>query len=385
MELKRPSRAAPVGGASARDARHGWGDVPWRTILATVGVVLVTLALLVLMMAIARILVLLVIAGFFAIVLAPTVARVQSHLGGRRSLATAIVMFSTAAVVLGLLAVFVMPVRHQALAAVTDLPGTIDAAAQGNGPVGEAVARLHLQSLVRDHEADLQRWADDLQGSSFSIARRVVDVLYTTLTLFVLTFLFLTQSSSLGTTALSFVPARRREAVRRAGVDAAHAVSGYMIGNLLISLVAGVTALVCLVILGVPNPIVLALWVAFADLIPLVGATIGAALAVFAAFLHSPTAGIVAIVFFVLYQQFENYVVQPMVMSRTVKVNPLVVIVSVLVGVQLFGFVGAVLAIPVAGALQVAIRAVWLEVHTARLELSDAALDELSVLPEAER
>src|SRR4029079_5667220 len=171
----------------------------------------------------------------------------------------------------------------------------------------------------------------------------------------VLTFLFLSQSTALGEHALSVIPERRRPAARRAANDAARAISGYMIGNLLINLIAGVTALLCLLILGVPNPIVLALWVAFADLVPLVGATIGAALAVFAAFLHSPTAGIVAIVFFVVYQQVENSALQPLVMSRTVQVNPLVVILSVLLGVEIFGIIGALLAIPVVGALQVAV------------------------------
>jgi predicted PurR-regulated permease PerM len=177
----------------------------------------------------------------------------------------------------------------------------------------------------------------------------------------------------LGSTALAFVPERRRNLARSIAADSARAVSGYMLGNLVISLIAGVTAFVCLLALGVPNPVVLALWVAFADLIPLVGATIGAALAVFAAFLHSPTAGIVSLIFFIVYQQFENSVLQPMVMSRTVKVNPLMVILSVLVGVELFGFVGAVLAIPVAGAIQVAVKAGHREYYLSRLRIADDA------------
>jgi predicted PurR-regulated permease PerM len=241
----------------------------------------------------------------------------------------------------------------------------------GNGPVGHALETLHLQSFVRDHQQDIENWANNLSGSSISIARQVISVVVAIVTIFVLTFLFLTQSESMGRTALSAFPARRRPAAKRAAADAAHAVSGYMLGNLLISLIAGLTALVCLVALGVPNPIVLALWVAFADLIPLVGATIGAALAVLAAFLHSPTAGIVSIIFFVVYQQFENSVLQPLVMSRTVKVNPLVVILSVLIGVEVLGFVGAILAIPIVGALQVAARAGRQEYYQDRLRIGE--------------
>ena len=351
--------------------RQSWADVPWRTIVAAVAVVAFAVGVIALVAVTLRILIWIVIAGFFAIVLAPAVARVQDRVGGRRGLATTIVMFSTAILVIGMLTVFALPVRQQAISTVTDLPGTINSAVEGKGTVGQAVEKLHLQSFVRDHAADIEKWANDLKGSSFSIARQVINVVVGIVTVFVLTFLFLTQSSVLGDAALSVVPERRRPAARRAAADAAHAVSGYMLGNLLISLIAGTTALACLLVLGVPNSIVLALWVAFADLIPLVGATIGAALAVFAAFLHSPTAGIVSIIFFVVYQQIENSVLQPMVMSRTVRVNPLAVILSVLIGVALFGIAGAVLAIPITGALQVAVKAGRHEYHQDHLRIDN--------------
>jgi predicted PurR-regulated permease PerM len=132
-----------------------------------------------------------------------------------------------------------------------------------------------------------------------------------------------------------------------------------MLGNLLISVFAGLAAFVLCLVLGIPSPVVLAIWVAFADLIPLVGATLGAVVVIFAAFLHNPTAGIISVIFFIAYQQFENSVLQVMIMSRTVKVNPLAVILSVLLGVELFGFVGALLAIPAAGAMQVMIKELW--------------------------
>ena len=116
-----------------------------------------------------------------------------------------------------------------------------------------------------------------------------------------LTFLFLSQSAAIGGRAQNLIPYRRRASAQRIAADAAGAVSGYVIGNLIISLIAGVAAFVCLVALGVPSPVVLALWVAVADLIPLVGATLGAAVCVIAAYFHNPTAGIVSIIFFVVH------------------------------------------------------------------------------------
>jgi predicted PurR-regulated permease PerM len=126
-----------------------------------------------------------------------------------------------------------------------------------------------------------------------------------------------------------------------------------MTGNLVISAIAGTLTYIVLWIMGVPYKGVVALFVAFADLIPLVGATLGAIVAIAVAALHSLPAALVVLVFFVVYQQAENHLLQPVIMSRTVQLNALAVLVSVLIGVELFGFLGALLAIPVAGVISV--------------------------------
>ena len=125
------------------------------------------------------------------------------------------------------------------------------------------------------------------------------------------------------------------------------------LGNLVISVIAAIVAFVTMKITGVPFAVVLAVWVAFADLIPLVGATLGAIPVVIVAGLHSPTAGIINLVVYVVYQQIENHLIQPGIMSKTVNLNPLIVLISALIGVELAGLLGALLAIPVAGVIQV--------------------------------
>jgi predicted PurR-regulated permease PerM len=112
-------------------------------------------------------------------------------------------------------------------------------------------------------------------------------------------------------------------------------------------------------VVGVPFAGLIALFVAIADLIPLIGATLGAVVAIIAAGVHSTTALIVIVIFFVAYQQLENHVLQPLILSRTVKLNPLAVLISILVGVDLAGILGALLAIPIAGIIQVVLRDVW--------------------------
>ena len=134
-----------------------------------------------------------------------------------------------------------------------------------------------------------------------------------------------------------------------------------MVGNLVISAMAGTAAYVALRLLGVRFAFVLALWVAFADLLPLVGATLGALPPIFVALLDSSEDAIILLIFFVLYQLFENHVLQTTIMAKTVKLNPLGVLLAVIVGVQLAGLLGALLAIPVAGAFQVVVRNLWPE------------------------
>ena len=276
-----------------------------------------------LLLAAVRIVTWVAIAGFMAIVLAPLVSRLDRRLGGRRTIATGTVVVGTLLVLAGVIALFILPVRTQLVNIITDLPGTVHDAANGKGPVGNIVHKLHVESYVKDNEAKLAGPPRSSATRRSKQPRPSLSAAFAFVTITLITFFFLSQSAALGRATLSVIPYRRRASAQRIAADAAGAVSGYVIGNLIISLIAGVAAFVCLVALGVPSPVVLALWVAVADLIPLVGATLGAAVCVIAAYLHNPTAGIVSIIFFVVYQQIENGVIYPWIMARKVNVNPL--------------------------------------------------------------
>jgi predicted PurR-regulated permease PerM len=143
-------------------------------------------------------------------------------------------------------------------------------------------------------------------------------------------------------------------------VDVNQAVARYMLGNVAISLLATVATWLVLTILGVPYALSLGIVVGFFDLIPLVGATIGAIVVAFATLtVDFPTATIVWVAFVIVYQRFENYLVQPLVYGRTLNVNPLVTILGVLAGASLLGILGALLAIPIAAAVQIVMRDWW--------------------------
>jgi predicted PurR-regulated permease PerM len=175
-------------------------------------------------------------------------------------------------------------------------------------------------------------------------------------TIVFLTFFMLLEGRMWIDRAYSLLPEESRPRWRRVGDEIYATVGGYVTGNLLISLIAGVTITIVLLVMGVPYAVALGLVVAFLDLIPLAGATVAGIIVTIVAFLHSVPAGIVVVVFFVAYQQVENHFLQPVIYGRTVQLSPLAVLVSVLVGAELAGILGALAAIPVAGTIQVIVR-----------------------------
>ena len=159
----------------------------------------------------------------------------------------------------------------------------------------------------------------------------------------------------------------RAATVTRIASDMNRTVTGYMLGNLLTSLIAGIVVFVTLMVLGVPYPLLWGLWVALVDFLPMIGGALAGIPTVLFAFTHSVTAGIVTAVVFLVYTQVENHILNPVVMSKTVRISPLLVLIAVLVGASLGslvdglfgGFVAALLAIPLAGALQVLVKEIW--------------------------
>jgi predicted PurR-regulated permease PerM len=333
--------------------------VPWRTILATVFVVGLTYLGFQLAKELTRIFAWLLVAGFFALVLTPAVDLLVRRFRMRRGVATAIVFITGLLRIAGMLYAFIRPIVDQVSAFIDNLPKTLDDAQNGRGWVGHLVDRYNIDTWVEDNRDRIQASISSAGQPAVTVVKSVFTTLLAFVTIIVMTVLMIMRSPQLTEGAIKLVPPRQRQRVRSVAADAARAVSGYMLGNFLISIIAGTATYIVLKILGVPYAEVLALWVAFADLIPMVGATLGAIPTVGLSFVHSPLAGVVALGFYIVYQQFENHVLQVTIMSRTVDVNPLTVLLSVLAGVELFGFLGALLAIPVAGVLQVVLRDIY--------------------------
>ncbi len=346
-------------GRAERDRDVQERPVPVRTILVSIGLVLATLVAIYLVKLLAHIEALLVISAFFAVVITPAVDAVRRRLHVKRGLATTVVFLVGIALLVGMLYAFITPLVDQTQEAIDEFPTYLSDAREGRGPLGDLVKRFDLDRRYEENKEKIEDSLSRASGPALSVAGRVFAGFVSLLTVLVLTFMMVLYGPELLRGALGTLAPARRERVSTVAADCAKALTGYVMGNLVISIIAGVTTFLALLAFGVPFRGVLALWVGFADLIPLVGATLGAIPTVVVAFLHSTTAGIGVLVFYVVYQQIENHVLQPAIMSKTVHINQLFVLVSVLIGVELFGILGALLAIPAAGVISVVVRDLW--------------------------
>ena len=336
--------------------------VPWRTIFAVIAAVAATYLTYQAVIELKRILTWIVVAAFFAVLLTPAVDFLE-RAKMRRSLATLLVFLLAFGLIGGMLYTFIQPIAGEVNQFADEFPEFVEDAREGRGALGRLVKRYSVDEYIEDNQERFQQALRGAGAPALDVLRSVANTLFAGLTVLVLTFLMLLKGPGIVSTTLAAMPDDRRERIRAVANDCGRAVTGYMAGNLVISVIAGITTFVVLSILGVPFAGVLGLWVAFADLIPLVGATLGAIPTIGVAFLHSTRSGIIAVIFYVLYQQFENHILQPTVMTRTVDLNPLAVLISVLVGVELFGILGALLAIPVGGIIQVIVRDIYNEHH----------------------
>jgi predicted PurR-regulated permease PerM len=337
--------------------------VPVRTILATIGLLLVTALVLYIIFRTRQVLTWVVVAAFLAVALHPVDSWVQRTLlggrGRRRALATAIVFLVVFLVLAGLVAVFAVPLAQEGTKFAGQFPQLLADARAGRGPVGNLLERTNALQYVQDHQSTITAYAKRLTTPAVGVLSGVATGLAGLATVIVLAYLMVLEGPKVVSGFLSLFPPVRAERIRRVGGDCAKSITGYLSGNLLISLICGVLTYITLKVVGVPFAGLVALFVGIADLIPLVGATIGGVAAIGAGFLHSVTAGIVVVVFFLVYQQLENHVLQPLIFARTVKLNPLTVIIAILLAVELAGVLGSLLAIPVASMVQVIARDVW--------------------------
>src|SRR6266540_3821076 len=327
---------------------------PVRTILTVLAVAISVWGMLQLVWIAREVLTWVLIALFFALALNPAVEWLQRRGLRRRGLAVSTTIIGLVALI-GL--VVIPPLVDQVNDFARKVPDYVDDLTKGRGRLGFLQTKYDIVERVRHavEEGGAAKKVFGLSGTAISITRSVLTIVVAVITIAALTFFMLLEGPLWMERIYSLFRPTSQARWRAVGRDIAAAVGGYVTGNLLISVIAGVFSGVVLWIMGVPFALALGLLVAILDLVPLAGATIAAVIVGTVAFIHSVPAGIVVIVFFIVYQQIENHVLQPVIYGRTVQLSPLAVLVAVLIGASIAGVLGALGAIPVAGAIQVLI------------------------------
>jgi predicted PurR-regulated permease PerM len=300
----------------------------------------------------------LVIAAFIAIALSGPVNALSQHM--RRGFAIAIVYLVLLLIPIGILALLIPSMVSQGEDLANNAPQYAEDVTDfvnRNETLSNLNQDYDITGKLEEEAAKLPDKIPDAAGTLQDIGVGFVNSVFAALTIFILSIFMVASGRYWIERFLETRHPDQKVRMERALDHIGQAVGNYVGGALLQATIAGVTSFVLLTILGVPFAAPLALVVFFFDLIPLVGATLGAVLvAIVTLFVNFPVALIVWVIYSIAYQQIENYVIQPQIQKRAVSVEPFVVLVAVLFGATLFGIIGALLAIPAAASIQIAIR-----------------------------
>jgi predicted PurR-regulated permease PerM len=345
----RPETGTPAGSWDAL-SRLGVNTIFRWSAAAALGVLAVALAVLA-VYTVREVLVQVIIALFIAVSLDPAV-RWLINRGLRRTIAVAIIFVLT----LILLGLFVWSITPPLVGQATDLakhvPDYLQQLQEKSKTYREVADRYGLTKKITEYASSLPA---KISSDALGFLRRFLGAVLNVLLVIVLTIYFMVDLPRLRRGLVRLFPRSHRPRVAQAVNVVVDKVGGYMIGNIIISIFAGVASFVCLFAVGVPFALPLAVFVAITDLIPMVGATIGAVGCVIVALLTVglwPGAVVIAI-FFVLYQQLENYLIAPRVLRNTVDLSSVAVLLAALVGGAVLGLVGAIMAIPIVAAVKV--------------------------------
>jgi len=345
-----PDSSSPLGPPARSEPSPVWPPVTYwvRTTLAVVATLLVVAAA----RRVTHILLLVVIAFVLAVGLDPA-ARWLGRFRVRRGWAVALI-FTGFALFLALFVVLLVPPMVREIRQFADaLPGYLDDLQTRNGWIGNAARHADVSAKVEQFVADIPQRIGQSFNTIIGFAGTVFGRIFDLFTVGILTIYFMLSFPRLRRTVASLTRPEHRAQVDSVLQRSIEKIGGYVSGNLITSAVCGVLSVVALLAIGVPYAIPLGLWAGVADLIPQVGSYLGAIPAVLVGLARGPVYGIAALLYFIVYQQFENYILAPRVYKNSIDLSPAAVIVSTLIGGSLAGFAGALLALPAAATIKV--------------------------------
>jgi predicted PurR-regulated permease PerM len=328
-----------------------------RSILMALGVLLAVVAAVELVLLARAGLTLVLIALFLSLALNPAVETLERR-GLRRPTAVATVYVLALAIFALLALVFVPPLVEQISKLTDALPKLVDDLTKGHGPFGVLERKYHVVERVRSATTG-QDAANGLlgsAGSALTAAKGIAATLIGSLVIAFLTFFMLLEGPDWRQRCTGLIPESSRGMVERIGAGVYRSVGGFVTGNLLASLLAGLVATIIMLVAGVPYAVPLGLFVAIIELVPYLGPLVATIVVAAVALTVGLTSALVATLLLVVYHAVEGHTLRPILYGRAVKLSPLAVLVAILLGTEIAGILGALLAIPVAGSIQVILR-----------------------------
>ena len=281
--------------------------------------------------------------------------RLPGPIKGSRGFATGVSIVLVLVALGGFLWAIVPPLDNQTSAFIRDAPYLVSQVRDQNSSLGVFVRHHHLQSEVSKLSAQLSDRVGDLGGTAVTTVTRIGTSLFSVLAVVVLTVMMLSEGPRWGRTIEELIPSKHAKHTRRLTEDMQRVIRGYVNGQVLLAAIASVLITPMLFILHISNPLALLVIVFVCGLIPLVGHTIGAVIVTTVALFHSVTAAVIILAYYILYQQIENYVLQPRIQANATNISALLVFIAVLLGASFGGLIGALVAIPVMGCIRVAV------------------------------
>ncbi|HSX41503.1 MAG TPA: AI-2E family transporter [Candidatus Saccharimonadales bacterium] len=295
-------------------------------------------------------------AFFLAVALDPAVTYLAKYMPRRsRGLSTGAVFALFLLVLSFLVYSFLPPLMNQTRELIKRTPAYVDEIQHAGGPVGDFVRSNELVDKAKEAQSDILSQAGGAGGSVVGVIKNIFSGVAASLTVLALTFFMLLEAPQWTARFWALYAPTRRTSYQKLSAAMYRAMTGYVTGNLLTSLIAAALTAGMLAVLRVPYAIPLGIVVGIFDLLPLIGATLGALSVLIVALFTSPTAALVMLVFFVLYQQVENHILQPIVYGRTIRMSPLLVLVAAILGASLGGILGAFVAIPITASIKILI------------------------------
>jgi predicted PurR-regulated permease PerM len=299
------------------------------------------------------------VAIFLSLALNAPVHWVADHLPGKRrgsrGLATGVSIVIVLVVLGAFLAAIVPPLVRQTTSFVKAVPNLVQEIRDEDSGIGRFVHDHHLEGQVDKFSKQLSNRLDDISGSAVSTISAIGSSVFATLTVIVLTVMMLAEGPRWRRIFEQIIPDRHSKRTQRLAHDMHRVIQGYVNGQVLLAAIASVLIVPMLFILGISYPLALMVIVFICGLIPMVGHTIGAIIVTAVALFHSIPSAIIILAYYILYQQIENYVVQPRIQANSTNMSPLLVFIAVILGVNFGGLLGGLVAIPVMGCIRVAV------------------------------